>query len=190
MLKKIGLGLAAFVLLFVVVVATRPSEFRYQRSTTIAAPPDAVHAAINDFHQWAKWSPWDKLDPTMQRTYDGNAGPGAMYAWKGNKDVGEGRMTIEESKPGSLVKIKLEFIKPFEATNTTTFDLVPEGAGTKVTWTMTGHNNFMSKAFCLFMDMDKLIGSDFDKGLADLKKLVEANAAKKPAATEPAVDKK
>ena len=190
MLKKIGLGLAALILVFILVVATRPSTFRYERSTTIAASPDTVYALLSDFHHWAKWSPWEKLDPALQRTYDGNAGPGAKYAWKGNKDVGEGRMTIEEAKPGASVKIKLEFIKPFESTNTALFDIKPEGTGVKLSWAMTGENNFVSKAFGLFMDMDKLIGSDFEKGLADIKKLAEADAAKKPAGTEPAVEKK
>jgi uncharacterized protein YndB with AHSA1/START domain len=185
MLKKIGLGLVALVLVFVIVVATRPSTFRYERSTTVSAPPDAVYALLNDFHHWGKWSPWEKLDPNLQRTYEGAAsGVGAKYAWKGNDKVGEGRMTIEEAKVNESIRIKLEFLKPFEATNTTTFTIAPEGGGVKIVWAMTGNNNFMSKAAGLFMDMDKMIGSDFDRGLAQLKEHAEADAAKKKAAVD------
>ncbi|MFT3765589.1 MAG: SRPBCC family protein [Minicystis sp.] len=197
MLKKIGLGLVALILVFVVVVATRPSSFHYERSTTIAAPPDAVYPLVSDFHQWTHWSPWDKLDPSQQRTFEGAAaGLGARYAWKGNDKVGEGRMAIEEAKAGESIKIKLEFIKPFASTNTTTFVIKPEGAGVKLTWAMEGTNNFMSKAFGLFMDMDKMIGSDFDRGLAQIKQLAEAEGARKkpaePAGATPAaaVEKK
>ena len=189
MLKKIGIGVAAALLVLIIVIATRPSTFHYERSTTVAAPPAAVYALVSDFHQWAKWSPWDKLDPNMKRTYSGTpATVGAKYEWVGNDDVGEGRMTIEEAKPNELVRTKLEFIKPWEATNTSTFTLKPEASGTKVTWSMDGPNNFMSKAFGLFMDMEGMIGKDFEKGLADIKKNAEADAAQRPqgAAAPPA----
>lgn len=187
MLKKvaraIGIGLAAIIVVFVIVVSTRPSTSHYERSTTIAAPADVVFAQVNDLHAWEKWSPWDKLDPAMTRTYGGApAGAGATYHWVGNDKVGEGRMTIEESKPSALVRIKLEFIKPFAATNTTRFTIAPEGAGVKVVWSMDGENNFMSKAAGLFMDMDKMIGSDFDKGLAGIKAIAEAAPKTVPAA--------
>lgn len=180
MLKKIGLGLAAIVVLFLIVVATRPGEFRYERSAVIHAPPDALFPLVNDFHNWNGWSPWDKLDPNLKRTFEGPAqGVGAMYGWTGNDDVGEGRMTITDAKANESVKIKLEFIRPFAAVNDTEFSFKPEGAGTKVSWAMSGKNNFMSKAFGLFVDMDKMIGSDFDKGLAQMKQLAEAESARR-----------
>ena len=183
MLKKIGLGLVAVVVLFLIVVATRPGEFRYERSAAINAPPDAVFPLVNDFHNWNGWSPWDKLDPNLKRTYEGPAqGVGAMYGWTGNDDVGEGRMTITDAKANESIKIKLEFIRPFAAVNDTEFTFKPEGAGTKVSWVMSGKNNFMSKAFGLFVDVEEMIGKDFDKGLAQMKQLGEAEAARRAAA--------
>lgn len=179
MLKKILIGVAAVLLLFVIVVATRPADFRVERSITIAAPPAVVFGQVNDFHAWAAWSPWEKLDPGMKRTYTGPpSGTGATYEWQGNDDVGEGRMTIEKSTPPSTVGIKLEFIKPFAATNVTTFTFAEQGPGTKVTWAMEGTNNFFAKAFGLFMDMDKLVGADFERGLASMKAISEAAAKK------------
>jgi polyketide cyclase/dehydrase/lipid transport protein len=169
MLKKIALVLLLIVVGLAVFVATRPAEFRIVRSRTVAAPPDVVHAYVNDLHKWPEWSPWEKLDPAMKREYSGApAGPGAAYHWSGNDDVGEGRMTIMGSRPPQSVTIRLEFLKPFAATNTTQFDFAPSGSGTNVTWAMTGHNNFMAKAFSAFMDMDKMVGTDFEKGLAGL----------------------
>ena len=188
-LKKIGIGLGIVIVLFVLVVATRPGSFRYERTTTIAAPADVVFAQLRDFHAWEKWSPWDKLDPSMKRTYGGSpAGKGATYAWVGNDKVGEGRMTIEDEKTNSAVTIKLEFLKPFAATNTTVFTITPEGSGVKLAWSMTGENNFGSKAAGLFMDMEKMIGDDFDRGLASIKTIAEAapKAAPTPAAAAPA----
>lgn len=186
MLKKIGLGLVAVVVLFLIVVATRPGEFRYERSAAINAPPDAVFPLVNDFHNWNGWSPWDKLDPNLKRTYEGPAqGVGAMYGWTGNDDVGEGRMTITDAKANESIKIKLEFIRPFAAVNDTEFTFKPEGAGTKVSWVMSGKNNFMSKAFGLFVDVEEMIGKDFDKGLAQMKQLAE-EAKKAAAAAAPA----
>lgn len=175
MARKILIGVAAVIVLFVVVVATRPATFHIERSVTIAAPAENAFAQVNDFHAWANWSPYEKLDPQMKRTFDGAAsGTGAKYAWSGNKEVGEGRMTIDKSDKPSRIEIELEFIKPFAATNTATFTFVPSPEGTKVTWAMDGKNTFVSKAFHLFMDMDKLVGKDFESGLSALKTLAEA----------------
>ena len=169
------LVLAAIVLLLVAIVAMQPAEFRVVRSDTITAPAEAVFAQVNDFHHWEAWSPWAKIDPTMKQTYEGpSAGSGAIYTWNGNGQVGEGRMTLTESKPHELIRIKLEFLKPFQATNAAEFTFQPEGNQTVVTWSMSGRNNFMSKAFGLFMNMDKMVGGDFEKGLASMKSVVEA----------------
>lgn len=179
MLKKILIALVLIIVVFAIVVATRPAEFRIARSTTIAAPAEVVFAQVNDLHKWDAWSPWAKLDPAMKQTHEGApAGPGAVYSWAGNREVGEGRMTITESRPSELIRIKLEFIKPFAAVNTTEFTFAPEGNQTQVAWTMTGTNNFMAKAFCMFMSMDKMVGGQFKKGLADLKSVAEAAAKK------------
>jgi Polyketide cyclase / dehydrase and lipid transport len=177
MLKIILIALAVIVVVFVVIVALQPSEFRVARSTTISAPPQAVFAQVNDFHKWEAWNPWGKIDPAMKQTYEGApAGVGAIYAWTGNNEVGEGRMTITESRPSDLVRVKLEFFKPFAATNTAEFTFKPEGNQTAVTWSMFGQNNFMAKAIHLFMNMDKMIGGQFEKGLASMKSVVEAAA--------------
>ena len=182
MLKKIAIALVVLVAALAAVIATRPSEFRIARSRTVAAAPDALHAYVNDFHHWPAWSPWEKLDPAMKREYSGApAGPGAVYSWSGNDQVGEGRMTITDSQPPRSVTIRLEFLKPWAATNTTQFDFTPSGTGTNVTWAMTGHNNFMAKAFSVFMDMDKMVGPDFERGLANL----EAAVAARPASPAP-----
>ena len=154
---------------FAAFVATRPADFRVVRSRTLAAPPAVVHGYVNDFHKWPEWSPWEKLDPTMKREHSGPpAGPGATYHWVGNRKVGEGRMTITDSRPPQSVTLRLEFIKPWRATNITQFDFVPSGSGTNATWAMTGRNNFMAKAFGVFMNFEKLVGPDFEKGLASL----------------------
>jgi uncharacterized protein YndB with AHSA1/START domain len=177
MLTYILLGLAAVVLLLVIVVAFQAADFRVTRSATIAAPPESVFAHVNDFHKWEAWSPWAKLDPNCKYSYEGpDSGEGAKFSWEGNKEVGEGKMTILESKPGELVKIKLEFLKPFKATNTAEFTFKPEGDNTNVTWSMYGKNNFMGKAFHLIIDCDKMVGKDFEKGLASMKSVVESSA--------------
>jgi uncharacterized protein YndB with AHSA1/START domain len=156
-------------------IASRPSTFRVQRQATMSAPPATVFALVNDFHQWVRWSPWENRDPDLKRIYSGaESGAGAIYAWTGNRSVGEGRMTITESQPGELVRIKLEFIKPFVATNTTEFALMPEGGRTTVVWSMIGTNNFMAKLMGLFMNMDKMVGGDFEKGLEGMKKVAES----------------
>ena len=177
MLEIILISLAVIVIVFVVIVALQPSEFRVARSTTISAPPAAVFVQVNDFHKWEAWNPWGKIDPAMKQAYEGApAGIGAIYTWTGNKEVGEGRMTITESRPSELIRINLEFFKPFAATNTAEFTFKPEGNQTAVTWSMFGEKNFMAKAIHLFMSMDKMIGGQFEKGLAQMKAVAEATA--------------
>ena len=174
MLKWILLGLGGVIVVFLILVAVQPSDFKVERSATLRAPAPAAFAQVNDFHNWQAWSPWEKVDPALQRSYDGpKAGTGAVYAWQGNKDVGEGRMTITESRPGELVRIKLEFIKPFAAVNNTVFRFQPSSDGTTVIWTMSGRNNFISKAMCLFVNMDRMVGGMFEQGLAQMKTVVE-----------------
>ena len=175
MLMKILIALAVIVVVFVAIVVTRPSEFRVARTATVAAPAPAVFAQVNDFHKWEAWNPWAKIDPAMKQTYEGApAGPGAIYTWVGNNEVGQGRMTITESRPSELIRITLEFEKPSRATNIAEFTFRPEGDRTVVTWSMTGRNNFLAKAIHLFMNMDKMIGGNFEKGLAHMKSVVEA----------------
>ncbi|MGH7303763.1 MAG: SRPBCC family protein [Candidatus Rokuibacteriota bacterium] len=178
---KILGGVVAAVALVVgvlaVIVALQPSEFRIERSATIAAPAPAVFAQVNDFHNWEAWSPWAKLDPAARNTFEGpRAGQGAAFAWAGNSQVGEGRMTITESRPSELVRIKLEFLKPFEATNTAEFTFKPQGERTVVTWSMYGDHNFVGRAVGLFVNMDKALGGEFEKGLASMKSVAEASA--------------
>src|SRR4051794_19721177 len=179
MIKKLLLTLAVIVLVFVAVVAMQPSEFRVERSATINAPSPIVFAQVNDFHNWEAWSPWAKLDPAAKNSFEGPpAGAGSIFRWSGNDKVGEGLMTILESQPSDHVKIKLEFIRPFADTASTDFAFKPQGDGTAVTWSMSGHRNFMAKAVCLFMNMDKMVGGDFEKGLAQMKTAAEAAAHK------------
>ena len=173
-MKIVLIGIAAIVAVFLVIVALQPSDFRVERSATMRAPAAAPYAQVNDFQNWRAWSPWEKVDPELKRSYEGpRAGTGAQYAWVGNKDVGEGRMTIVDSKPGELVRIKLEFFKPFAAVNDAQFSFKPAGDGTAVTWSMTGRNNFLAKAICLFVDMDRMVGGMFEQGLAQMKAVVE-----------------
>jgi hypothetical protein len=170
MFRKILIGLAVMVVGLVLVVTSRPSTFHIERSITIGAPAESAFVRVNDFHAWAAWSPWEKMDPQMKRTFEGPpAGPGASYAWAGNDKVGEGRMTMLESAKPSRVSIKLEFFKPWTATNAATFSFTPVHDGTKVIWAMDGHNNFGAKASSLFMNIDKLVGADFESGLVALK---------------------
>ncbi len=186
-MKKILLGLAVVVAAFSAFVALQPAEFRLERSATISAPPATVFANLDDFRRWGPWSPWEKLDPGMQRSYDGpSSGVGATYHWLGNQDVGEGRMAITESAPPERLAIRLEFITPFAATNETVFTLAPGGDGAStVTWSMTGRNGFMAKAASLFMDMDAMVGGDFERGLAALAEVSEAEAAAAREASAP-----
>lgn len=177
MRKKLGIALgilAALAAILAATVAVQPAEFRIERSTAIAAPPETVFGLVDDFHHWNVWSPWAKMDPAMAVTCEGaEAGTGAVYTWAGNSQVGEGRMTITESNPNTLVRIRLEFIKPFTATNTAEFAFAPEGDKTSVTWSMSGTNNFMGKAFGLFVNIDDMVGGDFEHGLAALKSVAE-----------------
>jgi Polyketide cyclase / dehydrase and lipid transport len=168
------LGLAVLVLVFVVIVTLQPAAFRITRSATMSAPAADAFAQVNDFHNWDAWSPWAKIDPAMKQTYAGApAGTGAIYTWLGNNQVGEGRMTITQSRPNEMIEIRLEFLRPFKATHTAEFTFQPEGNQTIVTWSMSGHRNFMLKAFGLFMNMDKMLGGEFEKGLASMKAVVE-----------------
>jgi Polyketide cyclase / dehydrase and lipid transport len=164
----------AIIVVFLIVVALQPADFRVSRTATMAASQSAVFEQVNDFHHWREWSPYDKRDPAMKKTYEGPpAGTGASYAWNGNNDVGEGRSTIIESRPHELIRIKLEFKRPFVGTSTAEFTFQAQGNQTAVTWSLIGQNNFVVKAIGLFMSMDKMIGGDFEQGLTNLKAVVE-----------------
>jgi carbon monoxide dehydrogenase subunit G len=169
MLKTLGIVALLLVGALLALIATRPDTFHVERSAELVAPPDKVFALIDDLHQWPRWSPWEKLDPNMQKTYAGPpSGVGASYSWKGNSDVGAGRLTIVESKPAELVRVKLEFFAPFPGTSEARFELAPSGSGTKVRWSTDGENGFAAKAISLVIDMDKMMGDFFEQGLADL----------------------
>jgi uncharacterized protein YndB with AHSA1/START domain len=156
------------------IAATKPDTFRIERAATIPAPPETVFALINDFHQWRSWSPWEDRDPELKRTYSGSAsGKGAVYAWEGNRNVGSGRMEIMESAAPSKIVIKLDFIKPFEGHNTAEFTLAGGANATAVNWVMTGPSIFFSKVMQVFISFDRMIGKDFETGLANLNKLAE-----------------
>lgn len=156
------------------IAATKPKEFRYRRSTSINAAPERIFPNINDFHNWPAWSPWEKLDATMQKAHSGAAsGPGAVYEWEGNSKVGKGRMEITDASAPRKVTIKLDFLKPFEAHNTAEFTLEPQGASTDVTWSMYGPSPFITRVMGVFMNMEKLVGRDFETGLANLKEIAE-----------------
>ena len=154
--------------------ATKPDRFRVERSATIKAPPEKVFALINDFKAWGAWSPWEKKDPAMKRTFGAiTVGKGAHYAWDGDKNVGQGSMEITESVPSSKLALKLDFLKPFEAHNFVEFTLAAQGDMTQVTWVMHGPANFLSKLIQVFMSMDSMVGKDFEAGLANLKVAAE-----------------
>ena len=159
-------------------VATRPTEFRVERSTVIEAPPERIFPLINDFDEWLEWSPYEKKDPSMQRERRGSlAGPGSVYAWDGNQDIGKGWMEIIEAVPPSRVEIDLNFERPMAARNRVVFSLEPEGSGnTRVTWAMSGRNSFLGKLAGVVMDMDTMVGRDFEAGLAELKARAEGSA--------------
>jgi len=166
--------LAAVVVVFVIVVSIQPADFRITRSATMSAAPADVFAQVNDFHNWNAWSPWAKLDPAAKNSFEGpSSGEGAVFRWAGNDEVGEGSMTITESRPPELVGIRLDFLRPFEGTSNAEFTFKPVGDQTEVTWSMHGENNFIAKAFCMFMDMEKMLGDQFEQGLANLKSIVE-----------------
>ncbi len=174
MIKNIAIAIAALIAAVLIFAATRPDSFRVERSALMKAPPEKVFNQINDFHAWGAWSPWEKLDPAMTRTFSGaQAGKGAIYEWKGNKDVGRGRMEVTAStSPGKTV-IALDFLEPFEAHNTTEFTITPDGTGSKVSWAMYGPSPYISKLMGLVMSMDSLVGKDFEKGLSNLMQVVE-----------------
>ncbi|MEY4546877.1 MAG: hypothetical protein RL685_3072 [Pseudomonadota bacterium] len=192
MLKRIALIAGGLIVVLAIVIATRPGHLHVERSLPMPVPSAVVHSLLNDFNVWPSWSPWEKLDPDMKREVSGApTGVGAKYDWVGNDQVGSGSMEIVESKPDQI-KIRLEFKEPFAATNVTTFVLVPTASsagapGTRVTWAMDGENNFAAKAMGMFMDMDAMIGKDFESGLANLGALAEGAAELKGAArAEPA----
>jgi len=175
MMTYIVIAIVAIVAVFLLIAAMQPADFRVERSATIAAPSGVVFPHVNELPRWEAWSPWAKMDPNAKMTYSGPAsGVGASYAWAGNNQVGEGRMTIFENRPNEMIRIKLEFLKPFKATNTAEFTFKPEGEQTIVTWGMSGRKNFVMKAMVLIMGCDKMIGSQFEKGLADLGKVATA----------------
>lgn len=174
MLKIAVATLAAVVVALLLYAATRPDSFRVERSTTIKAPPEKIFALINDLHQWETWSPWEKIDPALKRTYGGiPSGKGATYAWVGNKEVGSGSMEIVETAPPAKVVLKLDFTVPFEAHNMVEFSLVREGEATRVTQAMFGPSPFISKLMSLVFSMDKMVGAKFEEGLANLKSIAE-----------------
>jgi uncharacterized protein YndB with AHSA1/START domain len=178
MLIRILLVAAAVIVVLGVVIATRPSAFRIERSVTIAAPASLVFSHLEDFHRWSAWSPYDKLDPGVQKTFSGPAtGPGASFHYLGKK-TGEGRMTVTSAHPNELLAIRAEFIKPFAATNEIAFTLKPAPSGVTVGWAMSGTNNFLFKAFGLVVNVDRIVGKEFETGLADLKRLSESEAAR------------
>lgn len=177
MLKTIAIALVVVAGALLAFAATRPDTFRVQRTATIDAPPEEIFALINDFHRWRSWSPYEKLDPAMKRTHSGAAsGRGAVYAWESEGKAGVGRMEITDVSQPSRVTIRLDFVKPFKARNTAEFTLQPNGRATTVTWAMHGPNLFVGKVMGIFLDMDRMIGKDFEAGLATLKSLAEADA--------------
>jgi hypothetical protein len=174
MLTYILLGLLALVVLLLIVVALQPGSFRIERTAKISSAPGEVFALVNDFRKWQAWSPWENIDPKLERKYSGAAaGTGAVYDWSGNGEVGQGQMSIVESRPDELIGIRLEFFKPFKGVNTTEFTFVPVGhRQTQVTWSMHGPKNFLAKALHMVLSMEKMIGGQYEKGLANLESVV------------------
>ena len=174
MLKIIAIVIVVLIAGVLILAATKPDTFRVQRAASIKAPPEKIFALINDFNRWGAWSPWEKKDPAMKRTFGATTtGKGAVYAWEGNKDVGQGRMEIAESVPPSKVALNLDFVKPFEAHNLVEFTLERKGDATNVTWAMQGHTPYFAKIIHVFINMDKMVGKDFETGLANLKTAAE-----------------
>lgn len=164
-------------ILLLVVIAGQPDEFTISRSAKILAPPEKIFPLVNELKKWDAWSPWAKLDPNCQITFAGpDAGVNSSYTWSGNNKVGAGKMTIIESAPSSLIRLRLEFLKPFKATNTAEFKFASAGGQTLVVWSMTGKSNLFFKVFGLFVDCDTMAGRDFEKGLGSLKSVVEKAA--------------
>jgi uncharacterized protein YndB with AHSA1/START domain len=174
MLNTIIISVVVLLVAFLGFAATRPDTFRVQRAMRINAPPEKIFALINDLHRWGSWSPYEKKDPTMKRTHSGAAnGKGAVYEWEGNRDIGTGRMEITDTSPPSRVSIKLDFIKPFEAHNNVEFTLEPNGHSTNVTWALHGPASYTSKVMSVVFNMDRMVGKDFEAGLAGLKAVAE-----------------
>ena len=174
MLEIVALVVVLLVAAVLIFAATKPDAFRIERAASIKAPPEKIFAFINDLHQWVSWSPWENIDPALKRAHSGAAsGKGAVYTWEGNSKVGAGRMEVMESVPPSKITIKLDFIKPFEGHNTAEFRLVPKDGSTSVTWAMFGPSNYISKVMSLFFSMDRMVGGQFERGLANLKALSE-----------------
>jgi uncharacterized protein YndB with AHSA1/START domain len=174
MLKRIGIVVIVLIAALLVYAATKPDTFRVARSASIKAPPEKVFALLNDFQRWDAWSPWEKKDPAMKRTFSVvTSGKGAQYAWEGNREVGQGRMEIAESVPPSKVAIKLDFAKPFEAHNLVEFRLEPKGDVTNITWAMQGNTPYFAKIIHVFFNMDRMVGKDFETGLGNLKTVAE-----------------
>ena len=170
----IAVVLAIAIAILLILAAFKPDTFTVQRATAVKAPPETIFPLINDFHQWGTWSPYETKDPAMKRTYSGAAsGNGAVYAWQGNKNVGSGRMEILDTSVPSKIVIKLDFFAPFEGHNTAEFTMLPQGDATNVTWLMHGPASFMSKLMQVFINLDNMIGKDFEAGLANLKRLTE-----------------
>ena len=170
----IAVVLAVAIAVILILAATKPDTFRIERSATINAPADRIFAVLSDFHQWKGWSPWEKKDPELKRNFSGaERGKGAVYGWEGDKNVGTGRMEILEATAPSKLVIKLDFFTPFEAHNTAEFTMLPQGHATDIRWVMHGPAPFMSKVMQVFMNFDKMVGKDFETGLANLKKLTE-----------------
>jgi hypothetical protein len=166
--------LAIALAIVLIVAASKPAIFSVQRATTVKAAPEKIFPLINDFRQWGTWSPYETRDPAMKRSYSGAAsGEGAVYGWDGNKNIGSGRMEILETSAPAKIIIKLDFFKPFEAHNTAEFTMLPQGDATNVTWVMHGPASLMSRLMQVFMNIDRMIGKDFEAGLANLKRLTE-----------------
>jgi hypothetical protein len=186
MAMKIGITAALVLIAILAYAASRPSHARIERTALLDAPADSLFALINDFRLWSRWSPYEQNDPGLRRTFSGAAaGPGAEYYWSGNGKAGTGRMTILESRPAERISIKLEFIKPFKSTNHGYFNISPTAEGTQVTWGMDCENPFLGKVFGIFVDVDKMVGKDFEAGLANLE---EAARPGKPVAALSARD--
>lgn len=171
--------LIAVIIAFIVVVSVQPSEFKVMRTATVAAPAEIIFPHINNLHKWEAWSPWAKLDPSAKNTFNGpDSGTGASLSWVGNNKVGIGSMEITESRNNEYIKFRLDFLKPMKATNIAEFTFKQEGLNTIVTWGMSGRNNFIGKAVGLLLNCEKMVGGQFEKGLADIKIIAEAEAKK------------
>jgi hypothetical protein len=177
MLKKVLLAVAVLLAALIIVIALQPDEFLVTRTASFGAPAPTIFSHVNNFHDWEAWSPWAKLDPDAQGRFEGAPeGEGAVFIWSGNEKIGEGRMTLVESRPHERIRIRLDFVRPMVGTSNVEFTFKPQGNGTEVTWTMSGHNNFVGKAMCLVMDIDRTLGHDFELGLANLKAIVQSHA--------------